>query len=100
MHQQKLPFLPGMVFNDPSKQNFSKPQNFKINSNTLVEQKKLVIPKPTIEIDVDIQKRLQNKQNLEKLLIQANTSKENLHSEELKEKLLTLKVLRFWAYMK
>ena len=57
-NEPKLPFLPGMVFSDPTKQNFSKPQNFRVCSNTLVEKQKLYIPKPTLNIDSDIKKRL------------------------------------------
>ena len=37
----KIPFLPGMVFNDPEQNNFSKNQTFKIEQGTMVESKSL-----------------------------------------------------------
>ena len=35
---QKVPMLPGYIFNDPLKQNFHKTQQFSVNNNTNMEK--------------------------------------------------------------
>ncbi len=94
----KIPFLPGMVFEDQDRTDFKKSQNFQICQNTMVEKKKLVDVKPKTDLLVGFQNSLKNPEALQTMKDTLTSGKENITDREV-QRIIDLPLLRFQVYL-
>ena len=93
----KIPFLPGMVFEDPDKEDYKKNQSFQICAKTMIEKEnKNSIYNPT-ETLKGFAKPLQMKEDYSNFSTKKITKKKNI-TQNMEKRLKDLKVLRFYGY--
>ncbi len=95
--QVKIPYLPGMIFEDPDRENFRKNQNFVIQANTMIEKKDLV----NVNLKNSLLKNYhQNLKTMTPKESRVNGEEKENPIDEYTKSVLGMKVLRFYAYFK